>query len=538
MGSPPAQPKHPLIHDSPSLVPPPLKPNLPTAAPSHPARPGQPPGNLSKQPGQFPSVSSQMQSGEPPPGGRKPGATKPPSGSMPLPNPFAPPPLRSEIEPMADPTRNLRPPPKVEGQRPDLSRRKPPAEGSPNLGAAPPSRPAGSSRTAQANVHDAPRSRQPQAPPPRPAKPPPPSQSASQRPAPGQAQAGVRPPPSSSMNPQSAPRRPLGAQRPAASGPPGTQERLASPPPPLAARAPAVPGPPPGERRPPFTSPPPPLRRTPTTAAAVAASPPPPANRPPPRAPPPPPPPPPAARPSPPSCGTWNEKRGGGYSTDTDAEHREQSPYAKLLLSLDRIPRSHTMAATLFAWLLLAGFVIVPGSFTSPDRAPSSSPPTQQQPPPQPPQRRQPAVELPPLDDDDDDDSGRRVPLSPANTACVVLGFLLVLVGSFGAAWLALRWRRHHIWLLNKLYAPLVLHALAGGLATVAAVYAQHGGRWCPQAVVTGVVESVVFAVSFVLLVLYNQSLLRILRKGGVVETKEKGRKGAKGEGPARFPEG
>ncbi|KAL1836049.1 hypothetical protein VTJ49DRAFT_5634 [Mycothermus thermophilus] len=403
---------------------------------------------------------------------------------------------------------------------------------------------------AQLNVNDPSRPRQPQVPPPRPAKPPP-NQSMNQQPAQSQPRPGNQPPPNLSTNSQSAPGWPLGAQRPAAGGPPGPRERLASPPPPLAARGPAVPGPPPGGRRPLVTSPPPvvqnrtpppvpPLRRAPTMAAS-----PPPANRPPPRAPPPPPPPRPAARVSSPSGSIWSEKRGadrGGPDTDTDVEHQPdgQSPYMKLLLSLDRIPRSHTIAVMLFTWLLLVGFVIVPGSFTS--RTMSPDPSTQQQQPQAQPQRRQSSVsdnntpstvELPFLDA-----SGQRLSLSPANTACLVLGFLFVLTGSFGAAWLALRWRRNHIWLLNKLYAPLVLNALAGELATVAAVYTQHGGEWCPQAVVSGVVEGVVFVVSLVGFLVYNQSLLRIVRRGGVMETKKKDKKGKKGGGLARFKMG
>jgi len=51
-------------------------------------------------------------------------------------------------------------------------------------------------------------------------------------------------------------------------------------------------------------------------------------------------------------------------------ESIEESPpfstdYMNMLLRLDKIPTLHNILAGAFTWLLLAGFVVIPGAFTS-----------------------------------------------------------------------------------------------------------------------------------------------------------------------------
>ena len=60
---------------------------------------------------------------------------------------------------------------------------------------------------------------------------------------------------------------------------------------------------------------------------------------------------------------------------------------------------------------------------------------------------------------------------------------------------------------------PLFLNGLAGVLATMASVYAQHEGRWCFSAVVAVAVEGVLVVVSVVLFGVYNFWFLRRVRK-------------------------
>jgi hypothetical protein len=46
--------------------------------------------------------------------------------------------------------------------------------------------------------------------------------------------------------------------------------------------------------------------------------------------------------------------------------------YMNMLLALDGIPRIHNMLAAFFTWILLAGFVLFPGTFTSLQRVDDS----------------------------------------------------------------------------------------------------------------------------------------------------------------------
>ncbi|SPQ22153.1 2a480a41-21f9-4083-ad49-37d2db8d5f7e [Thermothielavioides terrestris] len=185
------------------------------------------------------------------------------------------------------------------------------------------------------------------------------------------------------------------------------------------------------------------------------------------------------------------EKAGAGgrgyYGGEVGAS---QTPYMNMLLSLDKIPRMHNILVSVFVWILLVGFVIMPGSFTSLKRKQDGQ-----------------SVMFPV-----GEVSGEKRAITPGNTAAMVVGFACIVAGLFGSAWLALRWRRNYVWLLNKLYLPLVFNALAGVLTTVTNVYTQQVGEWSTQAIIAIVIEASVLGTSFILFVVYNYWLLRRVR--------------------------
>ncbi|KAK3301309.1 uncharacterized protein B0H64DRAFT_438394 [Chaetomium fimeti] len=191
---------------------------------------------------------------------------------------------------------------------------------------------------------------------------------------------------------------------------------------------------------------------------------------------------------------------GGGYYGSGNESGQAESPYMNMLLSLDRIPRMHNILVSFFVWILLAGFVIIPGSFTSSQRKQEGE-----------------TVQLPVAAPGGTGtgtgaNAGAKLSLTPANTAALVIGFVCIIAGAFGSAWLALRWRRNYVWLLNKLYLPLILNALAGLIATITSVYTQQAGEWGPQAVTTAVVEAIILAMGIILFFVYNYWLLQRMR--------------------------
>nr|pir hypothetical protein 15E6.200 [imported] - Neurospora crassa [Neurospora crassa] len=151
---------------------------------------------------------------------------------------------------------------------------------------------------------------------------------------------------------------------------------------------------------------------------------------------------------------------------------RLNTPYMQMLLALDKIPRLHNILVSCFTWILLVAFIIVTGSFHTP--------------------------------------SGSVVYLMESwfavSLGCMALGIL-------GCLWLGIRWRRNYVWLINRLYMPLFLNGLAGVLATLVSVHAQHKGGWCFPAVMAMAVEGVLMVVSVVSLGLYNFWLLRRVKK-------------------------
>ncbi|KAK4178356.1 hypothetical protein QBC36DRAFT_234624 [Triangularia setosa] len=199
-----------------------------------------------------------------------------------------------------------------------------------------------------------------------------------------------------------------------------------------------------------------------------------------------------------------------------------QTPYMSILLSLDKIPRLHNILSTLFLFLLLAGYVIIPGSFT--------------------------ALSRPPLDPDSaipinlgsNTTPDKKLLLTRANTATMVIGFVFIIIGTFGTAWLGLKWRRNYVWLLNKLYLPLVMYSVVGLVGTVVGVYAVQNGEWSTQAIIAGILEAVEMVVGVLLFGVYNVWLVQRVRqeeagqqggyqqseKGGVKKRRGRGRKG------------
>ncbi|KAK3327754.1 hypothetical protein B0T19DRAFT_422696 [Cercophora scortea] len=162
-----------------------------------------------------------------------------------------------------------------------------------------------------------------------------------------------------------------------------------------------------------------------------------------------------------------------------------QTEYMKMLLALDKIPRLHNILASFFAWILLAGFVIIPGSFST------------------------------------------NTPL----TAVTALSGLCITIGVLGIAYLAVRWRANYVWLLNKVYMPVLLNGLAGVVATMTSVYTAQRGQWNIQAVVAVVVEGVVVVVCAGLFGVYDFWLLRRVKGEHCHHERERGVVGGGGNG-------
>ncbi|KAH8602197.1 hypothetical protein B0O99DRAFT_648032 [Bisporella sp. PMI_857] len=161
-----------------------------------------------------------------------------------------------------------------------------------------------------------------------------------------------------------------------------------------------------------------------------------------------------------------------------------QTRYINMLLDLDTIPRLHNIYASFFTWILLAGFVIFPGTFTTISRR---------------------------LDKEDGSaseffDHVKHVPLLYIAAFCSG-------IGGAGMLWLWFRWRANFVWLLNRIFLPGCLNSLAGLISTLVNVYSQQDGKWSVTAWVTAVVTGGCMVITGVLFALYNFWILEKVRR-------------------------
>lgn len=158
-----------------------------------------------------------------------------------------------------------------------------------------------------------------------------------------------------------------------------------------------------------------------------------------------------------------------------------------MLLSFDKIPRLHNVLSSFFVWILLVGFIVFPGTFTS-------------------------------LQKLQDDATARQVEIpggikTVRGISLLTVATLCCAVGSLGTLWLSLRWKNNYVWLLNKLYMPGALNALAGLISTLTIIYSQHGGIWSVTARAAVSIEVVTLSTCLGLFTLYNYLLLERVKQ-------------------------
>jgi hypothetical protein len=102
----------------------------------------------------------------------------------------------------------------------------------------------------------------------------------------------------------------------------------------------------------------------------------------------------------------------------------------EMLLHLDRIPKFHNILAAAFGWILLAGFLVIPGTFTS--------------------FRDTEAYEN--ASGDDASRIANQIVNAVENVPLVYVSAFLSGIGAVGCIGLWIRWRRNYVWLINRIF--------------------------------------------------------------------------------------
>jgi len=166
-----------------------------------------------------------------------------------------------------------------------------------------------------------------------------------------------------------------------------------------------------------------------------------------------------------------------------------------MLLDMDKVPRLHNILSSFFTWILLAGFIIFPGTFTTISGLDNDAAV----------QGNQTASTI--------IASVKNIPLLAVAGACTGLGGL-------GMVWLWWYWRHNYVWLLNKIFLPGCLNSFAGVISTLINVYTQQSGTWSITAKITIVVTGACMTVTGVLFTLYNFWVLGKVRRSHRQEMK------------------
>lgn len=128
-----------------------------------------------------------------------------------------------------------------------------------------------------------------------------------------------------------------------------------------------------------------------------------------------------------------------------------RSYLVEMLLSLDTIPRLQNILASFFTWILLAGFLVFPGTFTSLDSLGN---------------------------DTNINQAAMEILRTVKHVQLLVVAGICSGVGCVGMVWLWIRYRQNYVWLLNKIFLPGSLNSFAGLISTLINVYSQQGGLW------------------------------------------------------------
>ncbi|EXJ58410.1 hypothetical protein A1O7_05835 [Cladophialophora yegresii CBS 114405] len=165
--------------------------------------------------------------------------------------------------------------------------------------------------------------------------------------------------------------------------------------------------------------------------------------------------------------------------------------YMEMLLHLDEIPRFHNILASLFSWIILAGFLVVPGTFTTFKQSEAFQD----------------------ADNNDDDEITHAIIRSIANIGLLWVAGAFCTVGALGCLALVFRWRENYVWLINRVFLPLTMNSIAGLITTLVNVYTAQHGVWSITARITAVVIGSCMVVAGLLFALYNFWALRRVRQ-------------------------
>ncbi|KAH7890430.1 hypothetical protein F5I97DRAFT_1835366 [Phlebopus sp. FC_14] len=166
----------------------------------------------------------------------------------------------------------------------------------------------------------------------------------------------------------------------------------------------------------------------------------------------------------------------GNYNGQT------QTRYVNMLLALDDIPPLFNLLASFFTWILLAGFILFPGTFASWKNSPTT-------------------------------DTEQQIIGIVNNIPLYVIAWVCTAIGASGMIWLWWRWQNNYIWITNRVFIPGLMNSVAGVISTLTSVYGAQGGVFSYTAKSTIIVTGAISVICGLLFLVYQFWLLRNIKK-------------------------
>jgi hypothetical protein len=146
-----------------------------------------------------------------------------------------------------------------------------------------------------------------------------------------------------------------------------------------------------------------------------------------------------------------NHTRPGLQRRRTTARTR----YIDMLLGLDAVPPFHNILASLSVWILLAGYIVFPATFSK--------------------------LQTDEVDDKADSQIKKYALNTVRNVPLLYVAAFACGLGVAGCLWLWWRHRKNYVWVINRVFLPALLNSIAGLISTIVNIYSAQNGTYFPD---------------------------------------------------------
>ncbi|PNH26930.1 hypothetical protein BJF96_g9740 [Verticillium dahliae] len=149
----------------------------------------------------------------------------------------------------------------------------------------------------------------------------------------------------------------------------------------------------------------------------------------------------------------------------------------------NQIPTRYNVLAAICAWITLAGFIVLPNTFTSIEKSESLG-------------RHY---------------GGQALQETVRNVQLLPLAGVLCGIGLSGSCWLWWKWRKNYVWLIAHVFIPGVSHSLIALFSVVISIATSNGGEFSITAKVSISIVSAMCGILISLTVIYTKLLNGII---------------------------